>query len=190
MSGSQKVIFIFGPPAVGKMTVAQELAKTTGFKVFHNHAAIECVLPVFDYGSPKYCVLVNDIRKRMFEEVARSNLSGFVFTFVFALNRDYGHQLVKEWCEIFQSRGSSIYFVELEASLEERLKRNKTENRLLNKPSKKNVDRSEEILLLNEAEWTMNTAGAFGYPFPHLRIDNTELDAFQVAALIRQHFSL
>jgi len=32
-----KLVFIYGPPAVGKLTVANALAKVTGFKVFHNH---------------------------------------------------------------------------------------------------------------------------------------------------------
>ena len=32
-----KFVIIFGPPAVGKMTVGYELAKFTGLKVFHNH---------------------------------------------------------------------------------------------------------------------------------------------------------
>jgi hypothetical protein len=188
MNGSQKVIFIFGPPAVGKMTVAQELARMTGFKLFHNHLTIECVMPVFDYGSAEFCMLVSDIRKRMFEEVTKSNLLGLVFTFVWALNRNYGHKLVEQWCDIFQSAGSLIYFVELEATLEERLKRNKTENRLLHKPSKRDLVMSEKIFLLNESEWIMNTTAALAYPFPYLRIDNTDLDAFQVAARICQTF--
>jgi shikimate kinase len=32
-----KFVLIFGPQAVGKMTVGQELAKITGLKLFHNH---------------------------------------------------------------------------------------------------------------------------------------------------------
>ena len=43
-----KFVVIFGPPAVGKMTVGQELAKLTGLKLFHNHMTIELVLNFFD----------------------------------------------------------------------------------------------------------------------------------------------
>lgn len=32
-----RLIFIYGLPATGKLTVAQELAKRTGYKLFHNH---------------------------------------------------------------------------------------------------------------------------------------------------------
>jgi shikimate kinase len=40
-----KFVLIFGPQAVGKMTVGQELAKITGLKLFHNHMTIERVPP-------------------------------------------------------------------------------------------------------------------------------------------------
>ncbi len=32
-----KFVHIFGPQAVGKMTVGQELVKITDLKLFHNH---------------------------------------------------------------------------------------------------------------------------------------------------------
>ena len=38
-----KFILIFGPQAVGKMTVGQELAKITNLKLFHNHMTIDLV---------------------------------------------------------------------------------------------------------------------------------------------------
>ena len=44
-----KAVVIIGSSAVGKMTVAQEVAKRTGFILFHNHMAIEPVLEIFEY---------------------------------------------------------------------------------------------------------------------------------------------
>ena len=46
-----KLILIFGPQAVGKMTVGQELATLTGLKLFHNHMTIDLVSPIFDYST-------------------------------------------------------------------------------------------------------------------------------------------
>ena len=46
-----KLIIIFGPPAVGKMTVGYELAKITGLRLFHNHMTIDLVLNFFDLES-------------------------------------------------------------------------------------------------------------------------------------------
>jgi shikimate kinase len=44
---TMKLIIIFGPQAVGKMTVGQELGKITNLKLFHNHMTIELVSPFF-----------------------------------------------------------------------------------------------------------------------------------------------
>ena len=48
------LVFIYGPPGVGKLTVAKELAGLTGYKLFHNHLSIDWVLPVFDFGSDPF----------------------------------------------------------------------------------------------------------------------------------------
>ena len=42
-----KLVIIFGPHAVGKMTVGQELSKITGLKLFHNHMTIDIVSDLF-----------------------------------------------------------------------------------------------------------------------------------------------
>jgi hypothetical protein len=46
------LLFVVGPPAVGKMTVGREIAERTGLRLFHNHMSAEPVLPFFDFGSP------------------------------------------------------------------------------------------------------------------------------------------
>jgi shikimate kinase len=46
-----KLIVIFGPQAVGKMTVGHELEKITNLKLFHNHMPIELISPFFDYST-------------------------------------------------------------------------------------------------------------------------------------------
>lgn len=45
-----QLIFIYGPPAVGKLSVANALAKLTGYRVFHNHLTIDLVRSIFDWG--------------------------------------------------------------------------------------------------------------------------------------------
>ena len=56
-------VFVFGPPAVGKMTVGRELASLTGYKLLHNHAPIEPLLEIFEFGSPSFGRLVNQFRR-------------------------------------------------------------------------------------------------------------------------------
>ena len=43
-----KLVVIFGPHAVGKMTVGQALAAQTGLRLFHNHMTIDVVSDLFE----------------------------------------------------------------------------------------------------------------------------------------------
>lgn len=74
------LVILCGPPAVGKMTVGMELSDLTGIPLFHNHASIEAVLPVFEFGTPAFNRLVGDFRCRMLLEVAESDLPGLIVT--------------------------------------------------------------------------------------------------------------
>ncbi len=64
-----RLVLLFGPQAVGKMTVGQELAKMTGLKLFHNHMTIDLVLNFFEYGTPPFKRLVNSFRNEILTEV-------------------------------------------------------------------------------------------------------------------------
>ena len=110
-----KFVVIFGPPAVGKMTVGHELAKLTGLKLFHNHMTIELVLNFFDFNDPRFGKLVSEFRKRVFEEVAASELPGLIFTFVWALDLESDKDFIDRSCDIFRREGAEVYFVELAA---------------------------------------------------------------------------
>lgn len=70
------------------------------------------------------------IRQGIFEEVSKSDLEGLIFTYVWGFDLQEDWDYVEQISEIFESNGGTVYLVELEADYEERLKRNKTENRL------------------------------------------------------------
>src|SRR5262249_30994035 len=104
------------------MTVGYELAKLTGLKLCHNHMTIELVLNFFSFGEPEFFRLVDDFRRRIFEEVAASNLPGLIFTFVWALDQPSDKAFIDNSCDLFRQRGADVYFVELEADQSERLR--------------------------------------------------------------------
>src|SRR5690349_8292197 len=124
------LVILFGPPAVGKMTVGVELQRLTGLRLFHNHMSVDLALEFFPFGSPGFGRIVRDVRRRVFEEVAASDLPGLIFTFVWALNLESDKAFIDDMVKIFDSRGASVAFVELQASLDERLRRNETPFRL------------------------------------------------------------
>ena len=56
------LVVLFGPPAVGKMTVGHELCRLTGYRLFHNHLTIEPFLGIFEFGSPSFARLSSEFR--------------------------------------------------------------------------------------------------------------------------------
>ncbi|MFD5095114.1 AAA family ATPase [Amycolatopsis thailandensis] len=186
-------VVIFGPPAVGKMTVGEELCKLTGFKLFHNHMAVEPVLGIFPFGSPPFGRLVNEFRRRVIEEAADADLPGLVFTYVWGLELPEDAELIGSYVDIVGSRGGRTRFVELYSDLDERLKRNSTELRLDRKPSKRDLEFSHANLLALDRDYVMNTdetrrvhAQDLIERHGHLRIDNTRLSPAETAALIQR----
>jgi predicted kinase len=44
-----KLLLLYGRPAVGKLTVAREVAALTGGRLFHNHLTVNLALSVFEF---------------------------------------------------------------------------------------------------------------------------------------------
>ena len=185
-----KFVLIFGPQAVGKMTVGQELAKISGLKLFHNHMTIEMVTPIFDFGTKEGQRLVSLFRKEIFEAAAKSDLEGLIFTYVWAFNHPSDWNYVNEVCKIFESRGGTVYFVELEADLNERLERNKSPHRLEHKPTKRNIEWSENNLKKSLEKYRLNSLEGEITKEEYIRINNTSMSAEEVAKVIKDKFQL
>ncbi len=183
-----KFILIFGPPAVGKMSVGRELAKITGFRLFHNHMTIELVAPFFDFGTKPFNRLVTLYRREMLKEVSKSKLPGVIFTFVWALDLKADTKYIDALLIPFKNAKIPVYYVELEANLTERIRRNRTEERLEHKPTKRNLKRSEKFLLEHEKKYRFNTKPGEFTRKNYLKIDNTKLSAKIVATMIKQNF--
>lgn len=184
-----KFIIIFGPQAVGKMTVGHELEKITDLKLFHNHITIEMLYPLFGYG-PETWRLSTHFRQEIFKAVSESNLQGLIFTYVWAFDQQDDWDFVNNICNIFESKGADVYFVELEADLDQRLERNKSEFRLENKPTKRNIHHSEQELIKSMNEYRLNSNEGEITRENYIRINNTDLMPDEVAKLIRDKFQL
>jgi hypothetical protein len=189
-SPGTSLVVLTGPPAVGKMATGMALSQLTGFPLFHNHMSVELVLPFFPFGSPPFGRLVGDIRRRIFEEVAESRHRGLIFTWAWALDESEARDFIEEAMGIFAAQGGRTVFAELRADLEIRLRRNRTELRLREKPSKRDVVASEARLLAADARYRMNSDGDFPFPDVHLVVDNSHLQPEEVAARIARHFNL
>lgn len=74
------LIFIYGPPAAGKLTVAREIAARTGFALFHNHFVVDAVMAVFPFGDEAFVRLREQFWMAIFEDAAKQGRS-LIFTF-------------------------------------------------------------------------------------------------------------
>ncbi|HLM00465.1 MAG TPA: hypothetical protein VK400_05375, partial [Pyrinomonadaceae bacterium] len=111
-----KLVFIYGSPAVGKLTVANEIARKTGFKVFHNHLSIDCIEPIFEFGSASFGKLIDLIRVETVREAARVG-QNLIYTFCYAKDLDDAH--VERITRAVAENGGEICFVLLRAEREE-----------------------------------------------------------------------
>jgi hypothetical protein len=84
-------------------------------------------------------------RNELFEEVSKSDLYGMIFTYVWAFDLQSDWDYINHVVSIFESKGAAVYFVELEAELDERLERNKSPHRLEHKTKKKTLNGLKKI---------------------------------------------
>lgn len=185
-----KFVLLFGPQAVGKMTVGHELEKMTELKLFHNHMTIDLVSPFFNYGTQEGKRLVSLFRQEIFEAVAKSDLYGMIFTYVWAFDMQSDWDYVEKVCHLFESNGATVYLVELEADIDERLERNKTPHRLEHKPTKRNLEWSEQDLLKSMEKYRLNSYEDEIKRVNYVRINNTNMSAEEVAHVIKEKFQL
>jgi hypothetical protein len=180
------LLFVFGPPAVGKMTVGRAIADASGFRLFHNHHILEPLLDVFDYGTPPFMTLLAEFRLRVLQEAARSG-TDLVYTLVWGLDLPEDATYIREHLQPFVEAGQRIAFVELYADLDTRLARNGTAYRLSEKKSKRDTEWSDANV--RDLERHVMNSGVRPTPadellaaYPRLRIDNTDRSAEDVAA--------
>jgi len=76
-----RLLFIYGRPAVGKLTVAREVAALTGGRLFHNHLAVNLALSVYDFGTPGFIALREQVWNDVFRRVLTDRLPLLIFTF-------------------------------------------------------------------------------------------------------------
>lgn len=185
-----KFILITGPQAVGKMTVGQELVKLTNLKLLHNHMTIELLTKIFNYSRDSFRRLNEEFRVQIFEEFAKSDQEGLIFTTTWDFDSKEDWKMMYRFIDIFKKYNSDIYIIELESTLDERLKRNKTENRLANKASKRDLEWSEKDLLKSIEKYRFNSKPNEIEEENYLRINNTDLSAEAVALIIKEKFKL
>ncbi len=105
-----KFLLLYGPPAAGKLTVAQLLAEKTGLLLVHNHMIVDFVEPLFPRGTSGYLQLIRKLRFAILEETAASHHPGLIFTMVFAPSRQ---EIVDLYCAHVEELGGEACLVQI-----------------------------------------------------------------------------
>lgn len=106
---------LYGPPAVGKLTVAQALAARTGFRILHNHLFIDLSHELFALGTEASRAFAREVRQVSLDAARREGVTGIVLTFVYACDRD-GYLL--SLCDHAEKQGDAVCLVHLTCGAE------------------------------------------------------------------------
>ena len=178
-------VFIIGAPASGKMTIGQELSKLTGATLFFNHQPIDFALAIYQDFTEEMWEFVRSVNFSFLGTSARHHRS-VILTSVIDFSNQYNLMYLKDIQDLLNEYHQQILFVGLETSLEERLRRNRTENRLKYKPLKRYVEVSEREILETDKTNQLNSQKRPSGLHHYLKIDNTNLSAEEVAKQIQE----
>ena len=175
-----RLIILYGPPAVGKLTIAEKLAAKTGYKIFQNNTTVRAIEPIFDFGTPKFFRTLAHIRLALFEEAAQSDLHGLIFTFCF--DPDVDEEFISEAIATVERGRGTVHLVQLTAPTPTLLERVENESR-----------RTHGKIMEKESLQAIVNRYDFFTPYPFgesLTIDTSEMTAEEAVSKIIAKFGL
>ena len=180
MAKGMKLIYIYGPPGVGKLTVAKELARMTGYHLFHNHMTFEIFNPIFPFGTKPFFDLSAKFRYELIETAAKERVSGLIFTFVYWKGED--DRFMRNVIRRVEKHHGKVCFVRLHCNVKELFKR-------VIHPSRRKFGKLKTVKSLKKLMKEKELYGTV--PFENnLTIDNTNLSPKAAARKIKSYFKL
>jgi hypothetical protein len=174
-----KLIFLHGPIASGKLTIARELVALTGFALFHNHLVVDAVASVFPFGSERFIKLREQFWLAMFSEAAEAGRS---MIFTFAPETSVSPDFPDRTKQPVEAAGGETIFVRLILSHEEQEQR-------IGNPDRAEFGKLRSLDLLRELRDQLAACEA-AMPFADLTIDTGVTDPSTASRLIADQFDL
>lgn len=115
-----KLIFLYGEPGAGKLTIGRELAELTGMALFHNHLVVDAVGAVFPFGTDAFVKLRERFWLDIFAEACAASQS---LIFTFAPEQTVASDFPQRVRTLVQSMGGEVLFIRLIAPSDEQERR-------------------------------------------------------------------
>jgi hypothetical protein len=180
------LVVIVGPPAVGKMTVGQELSSLTGIPLFFNHRLIDLVTDYLEFGSRGFRHVTHAFNTQFFRALAGSRRP-VIATWGWCFDVPAHAESIRLYTAPFLEAGGSAVVAELAAPLDVRLERNRTENR---RRHKKTEWATDEALRELDRDHRWNSEGDFPLDLPHAVFDVATAPPAETARAIAVRFGL
>jgi hypothetical protein len=174
------VVFLYGPPGVGKFTVGCALAERTGFKLLHNHITVNVVSALFQRETEVWVRLLRNIRRELMHEAALANVS-VILTAAYVPTEEH----LEGWryyLEPARTAGASIVYVQLTCTPDELLRR-------VQSPSRRALDKLVDPVRLSQLMERQDMFGTAPLQ-PHLTVDVTNTHPQTAADTIVRQFQL
>ena len=161
-----RLLFIYGPPAAGKLTIARKVSERTGFALFHNHLIVDAVGAVFPFGSEQF----RRLREKFWFETFEAALSeGRSLIFTYMPEQSVSAGFVARVGSLVSKDGGEVLFVRLDLSRQGQL------DRLAN-PDRGKFGKLQDADLL-QANFDQMEASMDAMPEPHLILNTDKLTA-------------
>lgn len=170
------LVLIYGPYASGKLTIAMELQKLTGYKFLEKNAVNKPVLEVFPFGSPVFYRITGKIRLDIIKEAASHNVD-LISTLVYALGSDDDY--IRDIVKTVTHEGGKVKFIRLTCPNDIILKRVSERSRR-GKDKVMNPDLVEELLSKSDLSSKIPFVESF-------EVDSSEYSAKECAEKIKNY---
>ena len=172
-----QIIFLYGRPGVGKLTVGEHLTAETGFSLLHNHAVVDLTTSLFPFGTPAFVALREHLWQTCVQAALNAKMGGVVMTF--APEETVTDNFIPSLQKRVAAGAGSLHFIELQCSNAELEKRIQSEPR-------ERFGKLRDVYKFRK----LDESGVFQkpqMPTPELVIDTTNQSPLESARAIARH---
>ena len=120
------LLFLYGSPGVGKMTVSKYISNITGWTDFHLHHTIDYVRSIFPREIEGSEELVDDFSLKMINFASRNDID-LIYTYVYA--READDYFIRHLIKLSKKNNINIFFVNLVCDFDQNITRIKDKKR-------------------------------------------------------------